>query len=477
MAALTRESIRLCTLVLATALVPAAPTFAADVSIQLDAGSGFSVKGSTGAIERLRVEEATGNVSRNGALFVHTTGENNLFIGPGAGSTSTTGLGGNSSLGHGTLGFDTTGFHNSAFGFAALFANTTGSRNSAAGAQALSANTTGSQNSAMGAEALGANTEGDNNSALGGQALGSNTTGFDNSAVGFGALGDNTTGTNNSAVGVNALGDNTEGLLNVAIGHSALRLNTTGAVNSAVGVNALADNTTGGGNSAAGLDALRHNTEGHQNAALGLSALSSNTTGDRNVAVGVNAGTNQTTGNDNIYLANPGVAGETGQIKIGTVNTHTQAQIAGIHGATSADGTAVFVNASGTLGTATSSARFKRDVRDMGAASDLVMKLRPVTFRYREEAVGVDETQAPQYGLIAEEVAEVAPELVAPDLEGRPYSVKYHVLPALLLNELQEQERANAAQQRKIDAQSRLIAEQREAIVALTGRVERLEAR
>ena len=121
----------------------------------------------------------------------------------------------------------------------------------------------------------------------------------------------------------------------------------------------------------------------------------------------------------------------------------------------------MLVNASGKLGTTTSSARFKQDVRDMGDASDVLMKLRPVTFRYREDAVGAEEAKTTQYGLIAEEVAEVAPELVAPDLEGKPYSVKYHELPALLLNEVQEQQR--------------IIEEQQQVIAALSARLDALE--
>ena len=129
--------------------------------------------------------------------------------------------------------------------------------------------------------------------------------------------------------------------------------------------------------------------------------------------------------------------------------------------ATSAGGVAVFVNGSGLLGTITSSARFKEDVRDMGGASDVLMKLRPVTFRYRAEAVGAQESKTTQYGLIAEEVAEVAPELVAPDLEGKPYSVKYHELPPLLLNEVQAQRRINE--------------EQRQVIAALSARLDALE--
>ncbi|MCA9511346.1 MAG: tail fiber domain-containing protein, partial [Myxococcales bacterium] len=112
---------------------------------------------------------------------------------------------------------------------------------------------------------------------------------------------------------------------------------------------------------------------------------------------------------------------------------------------------AVLVNASGTLGTTTSSARFKRDVADMGSASDVLMKLRPVVFHYTEEAVGKEASGELQYGLIAEEVADVAPELVAPGADGSPYSVKYHVLPALLLNELQKSELRNDEQQRTIE--------------------------
>jgi len=164
------------------------------------------------------------------------------------------------------------------------------------------------------------------------------------------------------------------------------------------------------------------------------------------------------------------VAGESGQIKIGTVGTHTQATIAGIHDNTSVDGVAVLVNAEGVLGTIPSSARFKQDVREMGETSDVLMKLRPVTFRYREEAVGAEEAKTKQYGLIAEEVAEVAPELVAPDAEGKPYSVKYHELPALLVNEVQKQERT-------IENQASVIEAQQQEIAALTTRLAQLEAR
>jgi len=168
------------------------------------------------------------------------------------------------------------------------------------------------------------------------------------------------------------------------------------------------------------------------------------------------------------------------------VGTHTGATIAGIHTATSSGGIAVLVNASGKLGTTTSSARFKQDVQDMRDASEVLMKLRPVAFHYREDAVGAEEAKIQEYGLIAEEVAEVVPELVAPDLDGKPYSVKYHILPSLLLNEAQKQRRINEEQQRTIEAQrqemqthrqaqeNKLQAQQEE-IAALTTRLARLE--
>ena len=170
-------------------------------------------------------------------------------------------------------------------------------------------------------------------------------------------------------------------------------------------------NTTGYNNSAFGRGALLLNTTGTSNSAFGHNALFSNTTGSRNVAIGDEAGANQTTGSNNIYIANDGVAGESGQIKIGTVPIHTQATIAGIHGNTASGGIAVLVNASGVLGTTTSSLRFKQDVQAMGATSEVLTRLRPVVFRYRKE-VAVNADAPLQFGLIAEEVAEVAPELV-----------------------------------------------------------------
>ncbi|HXJ36025.1 MAG TPA: tail fiber domain-containing protein [Candidatus Eisenbacteria bacterium] len=206
---------------------------------------------------------------------------------------------------------------------------------------------------------------------------------------------------------------------------------------------------------------------------MGSAALYSTTSGARNIAIGVYAGRFQTTGNDNIYLANTSVAAESGQIKIGTAGTQTKTTIAGIRGTTVPGGITVLVDANGVLGTTTSSARFKQDVHDMGEASDVLMKLRPVTFHYREDVVGAEEAKTQQYGLIAEEVAEVAPELVASDADGKPDSVKYHVFPSLLLNELQKQRAAAQEQQRSME---HVIQAQQQEIAALTMRLARLEA-
>jgi hypothetical protein len=394
-------------IIAALALGIASTAFADDVVIELDAGDGFVIENAGSAIERLRVDEDTGNISRNGALFVHTTGTDNTFVGAGAGNLATTGAGVNTAVGNGALSSNTTGTANSAFGYGALTDNTSGDDNAAFGTEALFLNQQGIRNSAFGSHALRANVSSYNNSAFGAYALQSSTAGG-----------------------------------NSAFGSSALYSNTTGSSNTAVGRVALRTNMTGGGNVAVGDGALF------------------NATASSNTAIGFNAGGNQTTGGDNIYIANGGVAGESGKIRIGT-SAHTETFIEGINGNTATGGMAVLINSSNELHTLVSSIRFKESVRDMGEASEVVMQLRPVTFRYREEAAG--EGAGPEYGLIAEEVAKVAPELVALDAEARPYSVRYHVLAPMLLNEMQKQQR--------------IIDEQREVIAGLAGRLDRLESR
>ncbi len=313
--------------------------------------------------------------------------------------------------------------------------NKGGARNTALGLQALANITTGFNNTASGYRALYSNTTGRYNTASGNQALTSNTTGITNTASGYRALYSNTTGLSNTASGVQALYANTTGGFNTASGVRALTSNTTGSNNTASGYRALLFNTTGGGNTASGYRALYSNTTGIRNTASGYRALYYNTTGSLNIAIGNRAGSNLTTGNFNIAIGNSGVAGEAYTIRIGGYQTRTF--VAGIHGGNvGATGVSVLINPAGRLGTVSSSRRFKEEIRDMGDTTSRLLGLRPVIFRYKPE---VQSGERPiEYGLIAEEVAEVFPELVVYDEEGRPETVKYHLLSSMLLNELKK---------------------------------------
>jgi endosialidase-like protein len=325
----------------------------------------------------------------------------------------------------------------------------TGDNNSALGADALGANTTGNNNSAVGQGALGANTTAGENVALGQEALGANTTGTGNSAVGRGALGANTTGVDNTTVGVHSLISNTTGIGNVALGSNGLGSNTTGGDNTTVGVNSLTSNSTGGGNVALGANALASNTTGGNNVVLGANALTSNT-GGGNVALGSGAGGNLTTGNNNIDIDNDGVAGDSNTTRIGS--GQTRAFIDGIRGVTTgqADAVNVVIDSAGQLGTVSSSRRFKRDIQPLGALRPL-MRLRPVSFRYRE---GPPELH---YGLLAEQVARVLPELAVYGSDGLPETVQYQELPVLLLAALQHQQREKDALQARVRRQQEQI--------------------
>lgn len=275
------------------------------------------------------------------------------------------------------------------------------------------------------------------NTALGDNALSSNTSGFDNTAVGFDACRFTTTGFLNTAVGSFALYANTSGSLNTAIGNGALPANTTGNTNTAVGVDALDSNTTAHANTAVGYEALFGTTNGGNNTALGANALA-NTGGTNNIGIGVFAGANITNGSYNIDIGNSAPGNESNTIRIGNSTRHTAAFLAGVNGVTILSGSQVFVDASGQLGTITSSVRFKEEVATMGEASHDLMKLRPVTFRYK--APYDDGSHLLQYGLIAEEVAKVYPDLVQFDDKGQPLTVRYHLINVMLLNELQKQQ-------------------------------------
>src|SRR5207247_100309 len=188
-------------------------------------------------------------------------------------------------------------------------------------------------------------------------------------------------------------------------------------------------------NTAMGQGSLQNNT-GASNTATGWHALFSNTTGGSNIALGFNAGANLTTGSNDIDIGNVGVAGDAGVIRIGKSSTATF--IAGISGKAVASGVGVIVNASGQLGTVLSSARFKEAIKPMDKASEAILSLKPVTFRYKEE---LDPDGVPQFGLIAEEVEKVNPDLVARDEEGKPYTVRYEAVNAMLLNEFLKEHR------------------------------------
>jgi hypothetical protein len=296
--------------------------------------------------------------------------------------------------------------------------------------------------------------------------LSTNTTGYQNTASGFRALFLNTTGHENTASGFQALWGNDTGSYNTASGVSALVRNDTGSGNTASGYNALADNTTGRVNTASGFRALASNSAGSYNTALGYQALS-NSTGSRNLALGYQAGYNLSSGDKNIYVGNTGAASESNTMRLGRSQTRTF--IAGVYGVAVGNGSPkpVYINSSGQLGTSTqvilSSARYKRDIADMKDGSQGLYSLRPVTFRYKQDAQGQR-----QYGLIAEEVVKVYPELVTKGAEGKMEGVQYEELIPMLLNEVQHQQQEIV----ELKAQNE---EQRVQNAALEARLERLE--
>jgi hypothetical protein len=332
--------------------------------------------------------------------------------------------------------------NNTAEGTQALQSLTTGVWNTALGFQALFRDTTGSSNTATGLRSLFSNVNGANNTATGVLALFQNTSGFNNTAVGWSALGVNSTGAHNTAVGVNALFHNNANF-QTAVGRDALFANTVGAENVAVGYRALAANAAGGFSVAVGFQALDAATGG-QNTAVGDNALGAVTTGARNTALGDVAGSNLTTGSNNVYigafqLAAAANESNTTRIKnIGTTPLNT--------------GMFVEVDANGKLGFITSSRRYKHDIEPMDEASEALFALKPVTFRYNGE---IDPAHAKMFGLIAEDVAEVSPNLAVRNAKGEVIAIRSDSINAMLLNEFLKEHRrveelqATVAQQQK----------------------------
>jgi Chaperone of endosialidase len=346
----------------------------------------------------------------------------------------------------GTLG-NVQGFDvgpNVAVGWQALESNTIASANIAVGYQALHSFTTGP----VGLEQLGLCT------AVGFQALGNATGGLGNDAFGYRALDNYTEGTGNTAIGLVAPRSNTTGDSNTATGVSALQDNTTGAFNTADGAGALVNNATGGANVAIGAQALGSNTIGHQNTAVGAAALF-NSTGTGNIAVGINAGLGVTTVDNVICIGTCGA------------NVSNSCYIGNIFGVTSSGGTAMFINSDGKLGTSTSSGRFKEEIKPMDRGSEAVFSLKPVTFRYKKE---IDPAGTSQLGLVAEDVEKVNPDLVVRDQRGKPYSVRYDQVNAMLLNEFLKEHKT-------VQQQGTTIAELKEQIASLTAIVKQQAAK
>jgi trimeric autotransporter adhesin len=356
----------------------------------------------------------------------------------------------NTAVGAGTLLFNVgdqssgEGTENTAVGAAALLFNTSGLFNTANGALALFRNSTGNRNTATGVDAL-RNNNADFNTANGESALASNTEGEGNIAVGGTALFSNTMGDFNTAIGYRALLRNTTGSLNTANGKDALFSNTIGVNNTASGLGALLSNTTGGNNTASGVNALHDNIEGDNNTALGVGA-GFGITGSGNVCIG--AGVN-------------GFAGENNITRIRNVYESAATE------------RAVYVTSDNRIGTLVSSRRYKDDIRPMEESSKTIHSLRPVRFRYKKE---VDPTRSLCFGLIAEDVAKASPELVTLDREGRPQTVRYEAINAMLLNEFLKEHRKVESQESRIQQQEATIACQQKQIDALSAGLQKVTA-
>jgi hypothetical protein len=345
-------------------------------------------------------------------------------------------------------------------------------QNTAEGKDALFSLTTGTDNTAIGFNALINNTTGSFNTATGSLALNSNTTALGNTAVGYQALYSNTSGGGNNAFGSEALSSNISGIRNLAVGSGALGSLTSGELNTAVGNVTLFNCVGGNFNTALGRDALGR-TDGDQNTGLGFFA-GSNLSGD---------------GTNNIYIGNVGpvpIGTESNTIRLGTqtatigtyfteshpMPAHTATFIAGISGRPVV-GNTVVVNANGKLGTATSSERFKKNIKPMDKASEAILALQPVTFRYKPH---LDPDGIPQFGLIAEQVEKVNPDLVVKDAEGKVYTVRYEAVNAMLLNEFLKEHKAFIEEQRKVEEQGATIARLQKQIETLTAGLQRVSA-
>lgn len=363
-----------------------------------------------------------------------------------------------------------------------LFIHAYGSNNFFGGLNAGNLTLTGGDNTGLGFKSLYQNTSGYVNTAVGSQSLFSNADGFGNTAIGYQALYSNTSGYDNVASGWQTLLSNTTGWYNTADGIWALRNNTTGDDNTASGYNALGNNTTGTQNTADGVHALHGSTSGSQNVAVGWWSMNNFLSGTNNIGVGYQAGINLTSGNNSIYIGNQGAgenfnSGESDTIRIGSINLATtntgpaNTYIAGIYDNVNYVGTPlqVYVDAGGHLGVLGSSERFKQNVQNMKDASDVLLSLRPVKYEYKP---GIDPKASPQFGLIAEEVDKVDPDLVVHDERHGIYTVRYEAVNAMLLNEFLKQHQKVEAQNTEIES----LKEKAAQVDSLASRLDELQA-
>jgi hypothetical protein len=382
-------------------------------------GASFNIggNGTLGGNLAANVVNVAAGYQIGGNNALSTQSNFNLFVGPGAGSQN----------------------QSSNYGF-----------NTFVGWYAGTSNITGYYNSFSGVDAGASNINGHENTYYGNEA---------------GYL--NITGSYNTFSGAFA-GYNNTSYWNTFSGYDAGYSNTTGSGNTFTGYEAGLSNTTGSSNTFEGQGAGASNLNGSSNTFLGPYAGYNNLTGGSNTFVGAGAGNNNLTGNYDIYIGNAGPSSqnESNAIRIGDPSNQRSAYFAGIYNSTSSSGVPVYINSLGQLGTLTSSLRFKEEIRDMGDRSSALMKLRPVTFLYKPEYDKGPRTL--QYGLIAEEVAEVYPDLVAYEPDGKPYTVKYQYLTTMLLNEAQKQ-------YRRAEAEAEIITSQEQKIEELEERLSRLE--
>jgi Chaperone of endosialidase len=381
----------------------------------------------------------------NGALRDNTTGGFNVAVGSRALASNTTGSF-NMAIGTEALTDNNANF-NLAIGFRVGFMNTTGNHLTGIGAAALRNNTTAGFNTAIGADAMRENTTGEDNTAIGADALSSNVDGADNTAIGSAALLENTTSSENTAVGNGALSSTTADS-NTAVGFSAMTSASGGNVdfNTAVGWNALVSTTA------------------NANVAIGDLALENDTSGFFNTAIGAATGINQTTGNNNIYIGQGsfGVPGESNTCYIQEIYTNIQ-PVVGVNP------DFVTVNTSGKLGRANiSSRRYKHDIKPMDKASEKLYELKPVSFRYNKQ---YDATQTIAFGLIAEDVDQVYPDLVGRNPDGQPESVRYEQINAMLLNEFLKEHKKVEEQQAAITELKSTVAQQQKGMEVLTAQL------